>query len=81
MTGKPVAPKEGHERGRKRPKTLIKCFQGEFSTHCIADEHDQKVNGVVLTKPSAGKLHPLLDGIQNAKLSEHVGHNDYLTKP
>jgi len=34
-----------------------------------------------LPKPGAGKLHTLLDGIQNAKLSKHMGNNGYLTQP
>src|SRR5713226_2916066 len=81
MTGKGATTKEGHEGGGKRPKALIKCFQREFPTHCIANEHDEKVNRVVVTKPGANKPHPLLDGIQNAKLSQHMSHNGYLTKP
>jgi len=81
MTGKVVAAKEGHESGSKRPKALIKCFQSRFPTHRISDEDDEKVNRVVVTKPGAGKPHPLLDGIQNAKLSEYMGENGHLAKP
>jgi len=81
MTGKRVAAKEGHEGGSKRPKALIKRFQGRFPTHRISNEDDEKVNRVVVTKPGAGKPHPLLDGIQNAKLSEYMGKNGHLTKP
>jgi hypothetical protein len=61
MTGKGVAAKEGHEGGSKRPKTLIKRFQGGFPTHRISDEHDEKVNRVIVTKSGTGKSYPLLD--------------------
>ena len=81
MTGKGVAAKESHERGSKRPKALVKRFQGGFPTHRISDEDDDKVNRVIETKPGAGKPRPLLDGIQNAKLSKYMGKNDHLTKP
>ena|SRR5260221_4222701 len=81
MTGKVVAAKEGHERGSKRPKALIKRFQGGFPTHRVSDEDDDKVNRVIVTKPCAGKPHSLLDCIQNAKLSKHMGKNGHLTKP
>ncbi len=81
MAGKGATAKEGHKGGRKGPKALIKRFQRRFPTHCIANEDDEKVNRVILTKPNTGKLHTLLDGIQNAKLSEHMGNNGYLTQP
>jgi hypothetical protein len=77
MAGKRVAAKEGHER----PKTLIKRFQGGFPTHRVSDEDDDKVNRVIVTKPGAGKPHPLLDGIQNAILSQDMGKNGHLAKP
>jgi len=81
MTGKGMAFKEGHEGGSKRPKPLIKRFQGWFPTHRVADEHDEKVHRVVVTKAGAGKPHPLLDGIQQATLREYLGHNGHLAKP
>jgi hypothetical protein len=80
MTGKGVAAKESHERGSKRPKALVKRFQGGFPTHRISDEDDDKVNRVIETKPGAGKPRPLLDGIQNAKLSKYMGKNGHLTR-
>jgi len=81
MTGKVVAAKEGHESGSKRPKALIKCFPGRFPTHRISEEDDEKVNRVVVTEPGAGKPHPVLDGIENAKLREYMGNNGHLAKP
>src|ERR1700686_2109665 len=81
MTGKGVAAKEGHEGGSKGTKTLIKRFQGRFPTHRISDEHDEKVNRVIEAKSGTGKPHPLLDAIQHAKLSKHMGNNGNLTKP
>jgi hypothetical protein len=81
MTGKVVAAKERHEGGSKGPETLIKRFQCGFPTHSISDEDDDKVNGVVVTKSSAGKPHTLLDCIENAKLSEHMSKNGHFTKP
>ena len=78
MTGKGVAAKESHERGSIRPKALVKRFQGGFPTHRLSDEDDDKVNRVIETKPGAGKPRPLLDGIQNAKLSKDMGKNGHL---
>ncbi len=81
MAGKAVAAKEGHEGGSKGFEALVKCVQGGFPTHRISDEDDDKVNGVVLTKPGAGKPHPLLNCIEKTKLSEHMSKNGHFTKP
>jgi hypothetical protein len=81
MTGKGATAKERHEGRSKGPKTLVERFQSEFSTHGIADEDDEKVNRVIVTKPNASKLYTLLNGIQNAKLSEYMGNHGYLTQP
>jgi hypothetical protein len=81
MTGKVGAAKERHEGGSKGPETLIKRFQGGFSTHRVSNEDHNKVNRVVVTKSGAGKPHTLLDGIQNAILREHMSKNGYFTKP
>jgi hypothetical protein len=81
MTGKVGSTKERHEGGSKGPDTLIKRFQGGFPTHRVSDEHDDKVNGVVMTKPGAGKPHTLLDCTQDTKLSEHMSYNGHFPKP
>ncbi len=64
--------KERHESVGKGQESLVKGLQRAFTTETIADQHNHEINGIVLAKACAGKLHAFLDGFQDAGRDQHL---------
>jgi hypothetical protein len=79
--GEKLAVKQGHKWFGKGQQSLIKCFEGSFATESIPAQHDDEINGIVVTKTRAGKLHLLLDGFQKAGVLEHLSHHSHFSQP
>ena len=44
----------------------VEGFERMFATDGIAEQHDRKVNEVVMAKPTPGEAHPLFNGCKHA---------------
>src|SRR5438128_1270338 len=75
------SPEERHERSSKRREPLRKRLEGSFPAHCIAHEHHDKINHLVVPHTSTSKAHPLLNGFQEAQLGEHMSHDSHFAQP
>ena len=54
-----MATKHRHEDGGPGQESLIKCFEGGFEASGVANEHDGKIDDVVVTKAYSGQLYSL----------------------
>ncbi len=64
-----------------RMESVIKGLKRSFPAHGVAHEHHGKIKHLVVTHPSASKLHPLLDGFQEAKLAQDMSENGHFAQP
>ena len=79
--GQVMTPKEGHKRVGKRDEPFIKGQQGGFARNCIADEHHDKIDEVIVTKARAGKPDSLLDGFEQTQMSENLSEGGHFSQP
>src|SRR5260370_29735516 len=73
--------KERHESVGKGQESLVKGLQRAFTTETIADQHDHEINGIVLAKACAGKLHAVLNGFQDASRDQHLSKGGSFCSP
>ena len=76
-----MATKQRHEDVCKGSKTFIKGLKGRFAAERIAQKHDDEINRVVFAKACARKLHMILDGFEQTKMGEYVGHRSHFSHP
>ncbi len=79
--GQALAAKERHKSRGKRLKSLIKCQQGGFCTHRIADEDSDKIHEFIGPESRTGKTHLLFDALEDPRCGEDLRHDRDLTKP
>ncbi len=71
--GQSGSAEQGHKGDGKGQETFIKGFSCGLSTHRVSDEHDHKINRIVLPKACAGKAHPFLKRFEQTELGEDLG--------
>ena len=79
--GQEVAAKECHKWFGERQKPFTKSLECGFEASSIADEHNNKIDEVVLAKASAGKTHLFLDGFEDTHMAEHLSYHSYFSHP
>jgi hypothetical protein len=70
-----MATKERHKGVRKGQESLIKGFEAGLTAEGIADQHDDEINRVVLTKTRSGKTDALLDAAQDTCRGQHLSES------
>lgn len=73
--------KESHEGVRERQESLVKGFQGAFTTERVAEQDDQKIDGVILPKTGAGEPDLLLDGLKQAQMGQNLSEGCSFSHP
>jgi len=77
--GEALSPEKRHERGSEGVDTLIEGFQGAFTADGVAQQHDHKVDHVVMAEPTPGEAHLLLNRRKHAHVPKIVrGHGHFL---
>ena len=76
-----MAVKQAHENFCKGRKTFIKGLKGRLAADGISQKHDHEINRVVFAKACARKLHMILDGFEQTKMGEYVGHRSHFSHP
>jgi|GEM_PF-6416905 hypothetical protein len=79
--GEALSPEEGHERGCEGLDVLIEPFQCVFGAYGIAQQHNHKVNDVVMAKPASGETYPLFNCRQYAYVLKILCDNNYFPEP
>ena len=79
--GQLFSPEQSHERIGKRKHSLVKPFDGAFSTDRIAQEYDHKVNYVVMAKPASGETYPLFNCRQHAYVPKIMCDYSHFPEP
>lgn len=75
------AAKAGHEGVRERHKPRVVGFECGFATQRVADEHHDKINGVILAKAWAGKPDVLLDRIEHTQMGQNLSEGSHFSQP
>jgi hypothetical protein len=75
------SPEEGHERGRERIDALIERFERTLATDGIAQEHDYKVNQIVMAKSASDEAHPLFNRRKHTQVPKVVSSHSDFPKP
>jgi len=76
-----IASKEGHKSRGKGVHTLIERLQSGFAAERIAKEHGQKINHLIPSHPTTGKLDLLLKGVKQSQAGEKGSHDGNFPKP
>src|SRR5439155_23623768 len=76
-----ITTKEGHKRFHKWGEAFIKGLQCGFARNGVADEHDDKIDEVVLPKARTGEAHLVLDGLEHPRMREHLSKGCHLSHP
>jgi len=63
-----LSSEEGHEGRGEGMQTLVEGFQRAFATDRVAEEHDHKVDHLIVAEAAASEAHPLSDGRKNIVL-------------
>jgi len=77
----PISAKQGHERRGPGSEPFVKSQQRRFARHDITDQHDDKIDEIVLAEAGAGETHPILDRFQNVCMSEHLSKSSHFSHP
>ncbi len=62
-------------------QALVEGFQRAFATDGIPEEHDQKVNHIVVAEAAAGKAHAFTDGGKDILLAKVLSKQGDFAEP
>src|SRR5712691_2626876 len=79
--GQAMATKERHEDFSKGQESLIKGFEGGFTTERVANEHHGKIDEIVVAKARSGKPYVFLKGFENPSMRENLSHRSHFSHP
>ena len=79
--GQTLAPKQGHEQRGEGMEAFIKRLEGGFAGERIADQHRDKIDQIVATKPSARKAESLRNCFKPTQMRKHLSKHSHLAKP
>ncbi len=76
-----IAVEQRHKRGRKRREPLIEGFERAFGTDGVPQEHDDKVNEVILPEVTPGEARSLHNARKQALTFQKVCHHGHFAEP
>ncbi len=79
--GQTISPKQGHERLGKWSKPFVKGKPRWFARKNITDQHDNKIDEVVVAKACTSKAHLTLDGFQRAFMAKNLSKGRHFSHP
>jgi hypothetical protein len=79
--GQTASLEECHEHVGKWSQTCIKGLEAGFTAEGIADEHRDKVDQIVVIKPSASKSHLRFDEVHQTIRFEDLSHKSDFSEP
>src|SRR5260370_4983144 len=79
--GQSITLKQGHEGDCEGLESLVKSFQGAFSTDRIPEKDGEKVDHLVVPEPPSCKAHTLTDLAEDALLAQMRSHQHHFAKP
>jgi hypothetical protein len=79
--GQAMATKKRHKDFAKGQESLIKGFEGGFTTQRVADEHHGKIDEIVATKARSGKPYVFLKGFEDTSMREAMRHRPHFSHP
>ena len=76
-----MAIKQCHEDFGKGQESLIKGFEAGFTAKGVANEHDGKIDEIVVTKARSSKPYLVLKNLQDTLMSEYLSDRPHFSHP
>ncbi len=76
-----MATKQCHEDFGKRQESLLIGFEGGFTAQRVANEHDGKIDEIVVTKARSGESYLFLKCFQDPLMSEYLSYRSHFSHP
>ena len=76
-----MATKQRHEDFGKGQESLIKGFEGGLTAKGVANEHDGKIDEIVVTKARSSKSDLFLKSFQDTLMSEYLSYRPHFSHP